>query len=299
MLAQLTFTPAESKKFIAKVLVASDPVKTAAAGGTIAIHPSSSTYFIAEELLGAKPPSNTWVCGVIAPKGTCVEAGAANAGVAISTGEEESTPTHNPGQFKHTYVIREGKFRNGIPLDDILAELGPGDVYIKGVNALDPDGRVAVLIGNRVEGGTIGRVMAASRRRGFTVLCPVGLEKLIPVSVSEAARIANRKGYSYSMGMPCSLLPVDGGRVEVVTEPRAVEMLSGARAVPIAAGGLGGAEGAITLAVEGEEAQIARVVAFAEAAKGARLPALRVNSCLDCPTTWCAFPIGEKSWVVM
>jgi hypothetical protein len=101
------------------------------------------------------------------------------------------------------------------------------------------------------------------------------------------------------MGMPCSLLACDGQHVEVVTEVRAVEMLSGAAAVPIAAGGLGGAEGAVTLAVQGEEAQIARVVEVAEASKGAHLPATRVNSCLDCTVTWCAFPIGDKPWVVM
>ena len=298
MLAQLTLTPAESKKFIAKAVVQSTQMQRAAAHGTIAIHPSSTTYFIAEELLGAKSPSNTWVCGVIAPKGACVEAGA-TATHTTSERDEESLAIPHPGTFRHTYLIRQGQFRTGIPLDDILAELGPGDVYVKGVNALDPDGRVAVLIGNRVEGGTIGRVMAASRQRGFTVLCPVGLEKLIPVPVSQAARIANRKGYSYSMGVPCSLLPLDGERVEVVTEVAAVEMLCGAQAVPIAAGGLGGAEGAVTLVVEGSEQQVAKVVALAEAAKGARLPALRVNSCLDCPTTWCAFPMGDKSWVVM
>lgn len=300
MLAQLTFTPAESKKFIAKAVMESDLMKKAAAHGTIAIHPSSSTYFIAEELLGAKPPTNTWVCGVIVPKGTCVEAGATSGSRAVvSENPEESATTHNPGAFKNTYVIRQGHFSIGIPLDDILSEMGPGDVYIKGVNAVDPQGKVAVLIGNMVEGGTIGRVLAASRRRGFTVLCPVGLEKLIPVPVSQAAKVANRKGYTYSMGMPCSLLACDGDHVQVVTEIKAVEMLSGAAAVPIAAGGLGGAEGAVTLAVQGQEAQVARVVEVAEASKGAQVPTVRVNSCFDCTVTWCAFPIGEKPWVVM
>ncbi|MEK7848788.1 MAG: hypothetical protein AAB270_07675 [Chloroflexota bacterium] len=300
MLAQFTFTPTESKKFIAKAVMESDLMKKAAAHGTVAIHPSSSTYFIAEELLGGKPPSNTWVCGVIVPKGTCVEMGAASgARTIVSERPEESAGTHNPGAFKHTYVIRHGKFSTGIPLDDILGEMGPGDVYIKGVNAIDPQGKVAVLIGNMVEGGTIGRVLAASRRQGFTVLCPVGLEKLIPIPVSQAAKAANRKGYAYSMGMPCSLLPCDGKQVEVVTEVKAVEILSGASAVPFAAGGLGGAEGAITLAVEGDDEQVTKVIRVAEACKGAQLPTVRVNSCLDCTVTWCAFPIGDKPWVTM
>ncbi|MDP6348045.1 MAG: hypothetical protein QGF81_06715, partial [Dehalococcoidia bacterium] len=133
MLAQFTFTPTESKKFIALSVMESDLMKKAAAHGTVAIHPSSSTYFIAEALLGAKPPSNTWVCGVIVPKGTCVEAGATSGTRAVVTERpEESAATHNPGAFKNTYVIRQGQFSIGAPLDDILSELGPDDVYIKG-----------------------------------------------------------------------------------------------------------------------------------------------------------------------
>ncbi|MDP6101644.1 MAG: hypothetical protein QGH66_09550 [Dehalococcoidia bacterium] len=301
MLAQFTFTPNESKKFIALSVMQSDLMKRAAAHGTVAIHPSSSTYFIAEALLGAKPPSNTWVCGVIVPKGTCVEAGATSGATAVASSERpgDSAATHNPGAFKNTYVIRQGQFSIGAPLDDILSELGPDDVYIKGVNAVDPQGNVAVLIGNMVEGGTIGRVLAASRRQGFTVLCPVGLEKLIPVPVSDAAKMANRKGYVYSMGMPCSLLPCVGDTIKVVTETSAITMLSGASVMPIAAGGLGGAEGAVTLAVQGEESQLGKVVEMAEASKGAQLPDVRVNSCFDCTVSWCAFPVGTKPWVVM
>jgi len=297
MLAQVSLTPAESKKLIAKAVARMEAVRRAAAHGTIVLHPSSSTYFLVEELLGHKPPTNTWVCGVVAPKGTCVEMGAASGRHAIvAERPEESPATGNPGAFRHSYVIRGGKFSTGIPLDDLLAEMGPGDVYVKGVNALDPEGKVGVLIGNLVEGGTIGRVMAASRRRGFTVIFPVGLEKLIPIPVAEAARAASRKDYRYSMGMPCSLLPCEG---EVITELRAIEILSGARAVPIACGGLGGAEGAVTLVVQGETEQVEQAVRYIEECKGARLPDLRTSSCFDCPATFCTFPIGDKPWVVM
>lgn len=294
MIAQISLTPTESKKFIAKAISQMDIVKRAAAHGTIVIHPSSSTYFLAKELLGRSPPTNTWSMGVIAPKGACVDIGAA-----VSRGghPEGATDTGGPGAFRHDYVIRQGSFATGIPMDELLAKMGPGDVFVKGVNALDPQGGVAVLIGNAVEGGTIGRVLAAFRKKGFSLIFPVGLEKLIPIPVAEAARGANRKAYAYSMGMACSLLPCDGG--EVITELRAVEIFSGAKAVPIACGGLGGAEGAVTLLIQGEEAQVKEAIRHAEECKGAQLPQLRTPSCWECPVSFCTFPVGDKHWVVM
>ena len=73
MLAQIVLTPAESKKLIAKAIVRLESVRQAARKGIVALHPSSSTYFIVEEITGSKPKTNYWVCGVVTPKGMCVE----------------------------------------------------------------------------------------------------------------------------------------------------------------------------------------------------------------------------------
>ena len=92
-------------------------------------------------------------------------------------------------------------------------------------------------------GGTIGFVMASQRKKGFKIILPVGLEKLIPVTIMQAAKAARRTDFEYGMGMPCGLMPVKGGTT--ITELEAIKILSGgAKAVPNAAGGLGGAEGA-------------------------------------------------------
>jgi hypothetical protein len=289
MLAQIILTPTEAKKFIAKAIVQVEVVKRAAEKGIIAIHPSSTTYFIAEELLGKKPSSNTWVCGVIAPKGACMEMGPTSS---LPPPEVRNRP-QDPGDFKHTYVIRQGQFSTHIPLSQILESMGPGDVYFKGANALDPQGNLGVLAANPVEGGTIGRVLATCRRRGFTILWPTGLEKLIPTPIAEAAKVARRKSFTYSMGMPCSLIPCEG---KAFTEIDAVQILGGAKAVPISAGGLGGAEGAFNFAVQGSEAEVQKVIQVAEQCKGARLPPVRMNSCQDCPIPHC-FSMKDKPWV--
>ena len=99
--------------------------------------------------------------------------------------------------------------------------------------------------------------------------------------IEEAAEeAAPRNSLDYSMGLPCALLPCEG---IVVTEPRAIEILTGATAVPISAGGLGGAEGAITMVIIGNDRQVTKTIEHIEEVKGAQLPReVRVVDCKDC-----------------
>ena len=87
----------------------------------------------------------------------------------------------------------------------------------------------------------------------------------------------------------------------VVTEPKAIEMLSGATATPIAAGGLGGAEGSVTLVIKGEKEQVRRAIDYVEQSKGATLPELETPNCFDCRVflecNFCHFSLAEKPWV--
>ena len=73
--------------------------------------------------------------------------------------------------------------------------------------------------------------------------------------------------------------------------------MSGAVAVPIASGGLGGAEGATTLIRKGTDEQVRKAIAFIEQSKGAKLPSLRLSNCSDCSVPHCRFPVGDKHWV--
>ncbi len=73
MRAQVTLTPTESKKLIAKAVARMDVVKQVVNEGMVVLHASSSTYFIVEEITGMRPRTNVWVSDVVVPKGTCVE----------------------------------------------------------------------------------------------------------------------------------------------------------------------------------------------------------------------------------
>lgn len=292
MLAQVVLTPTESKKLIAMAIAELDVVRKA---GTIILHPSSSTYFIVEAITGSKPKTNTWVCGVVTPKGLCGEMATHHWKThAIRDGELVTGP---PG-FSASWVIREGKVSVGTPLSDLLDEIGPNDIYIKGVNAIDPQGNVGVLTGNTVEGGTIGLVVSKWRKKAFNLIFPVGLEKMIPVSIPEAAKEAKRDKYIYAMGIASNLFACRRGpRAITITEVEAIEILSDATAIPMAAGGLGGAEGAMVLLIKGDEAMVNKAIRYVETSKGAELPPIRLSNCYDCPRTFCKFPLDGKPWV--
>jgi len=292
MRAQVTLLPTESKKLIAKAMVSMDEVKTALNEGIIVMHPSSSTLFLAEEILGKIPDTEVWMCGAITPRAACGD----DAVKVWMTTHPEARGTGGPESFPFSWVIEKGKLSQGERLSSLLGRMGPQDIYVKGVNALDAWGKVGVLIGNEVEGGTIGKVLTTQRQKGFSIIYPVGLEKLIPVSIQEAAAAAkDRLNLAYAMGSRCSLLLCEG---KVITELKAIELLSGATAVPIAAGGVDGAEGAITLVVSGEDNQVKKAIACIEAVKGAKIPRkFRQTDCTKCKDEHCALLGGNKPWL--
>jgi hypothetical protein len=299
MLAQVSLIPTESKKLIAKAVIKMEVLQDALREGLVVLHPSSSTYFMIEEITGQRPPTEVWVCGAIMPKGACVEMGTmiGRHTVSLNTGQSgQGSIEHNPGNYPYSWVLRKGTFSRQESLSALLEQMGPKDVYIKGVNALDVEGTVGILWGSLAEGGTAALVMATQRRKGFNVIFPAGLEKLIPFPIKEVAKETKKSEYDYAMGISCGLLPCKG---IVVTELKAIEILSGATGIPISAGGLGGAEGAITLVIKGDKEQVTKAIKHIEDSKGAKLPQVRIPNCYDCPnsSSMCRFPLKDKPWV--
>jgi len=300
MLAQVSLIPAESKKLIAKAVANMEPVQRAIKDGMIVLHPSSSTYFVVQEVTGKRPPSNMWVAGAIVPKGACGDVGIAmgpNSVFAHPPKPDPRTGKPNPGGFPNSWVLRKGQWSKKETLEELLDQMGPRDIYIKGVNAIDKDGNVGVLWANDTVGGTAGYVSRASRKKGFQMVFPVGLEKLIPGTVRAAAKSAKKFDYDYAMGASCGLLPVKG---HVVTELKAIEILTGAKATVISCGGLGGAEGTVTMVIEGSAGQVTKAIEYAEASKGAQLPQIRMANCHDCPNPpgIYKFRLMDKPWVI-
>lgn len=294
MRIQFVLTPTESKKLLSKAVVEMDSFKRALTAGTIMIHPSSTTVFIMSELGFELDPSALWICGLTAPRGLCAS-------------EEILEEVYRAGKFEpkkytHSWVIRKGKWvKERLLLDDLLNDLKEGDLYIKSPNSIDPEGKVAILF-TATSAGTIGLVMKAQRKQGFEILLPTGLEKMINKPVKEVCKESPKHAMNFCTGTPCGLIPIEG---TVITELDAVRLLSGAQAFPIAAGGVGGAEGSVVLTAKGDEAQIKKASEVLGSVKGATLPKLNLLDCSECKREKCHLSpvfdfsyIPEGGWIV-
>lgn len=292
MIAEFVFTPTESKHLLAKAAAALPQVQNALKNSIVAMHPSTSTYYLMKELTGEYPDvTKVWITGMIVPKAQCVEAHTQLKKSEKNTGLNKALA--DAGTYPHTYVVVKGERTYGWVLNDLTEKMGPGDVYIKGVNAYDNDGNVAVQIGSVDEYGTIGRMVAASKRHGFELITPVGLEKLVTGSLFTAAKLVNG-GADYAMGVKSRLYPF---KANVITEIDALEILSGVKGVQISAGGINGAEGSVSIAVEGTEEQVKAAIEIAESVKGSQLPEIRSPLCMDCSMPSCHYCGTKKPWI--
>ncbi len=208
-------------------------VQQALQAGRLIVSLGTTNAYVAEELTGRPVDKGTFTAGMIASGVLCV-----------------SDPTTR--QSPICFVDGQQTDR---PWLEVLSEFTADDVFIKGANALDLQGNAGVLLGGK-QGGTIGQAMGALSAVGAHLIIPVGLEKLIP-DVPSASMAMGQGKVSGQWGMPCGLYVVSTG--EIVTEADALQMLFDVGAIVVAAGGVAGSEGAITLAVQGEDDALSQV----------------------------------------
>ncbi|MFA5536042.1 MAG: hypothetical protein WDA53_02615 [Bacillota bacterium] len=245
MRAQITLTSSESKRLIAKGVTALPNIQQALREHTIILAGGTTNAFIAEELLGQTiEKKSTYSVGIITEGKT---------GVSIEEGRI------NP------YVITKGKAREkSFHWKDYLPEMVPGDIFIKGGNAIDHTGLAAVLASNAM-GGTIGIAWGPVMQRGIELIVPIGLEKLVP-DVRAAVEFLAARPADEAIGNRATLMPMLGATV--VTEITALKVLYNVETTCIAAGGVAGSEGAVTLVLAGEEQNVRQALAAILAIKG-------------------------------
>ena len=258
-----TLTPAESKRLLGKALAALPEVQNAKTNGYLLVSRGSTTAYVIEELLGDRIAKERYMAGQIIRGVLCV----------LSADERAKPITFHKNQV--------------LPVEPgtVLDKLSPGDILIKGGNAVDPFGNVGVLMANPL-GGTMGQFYMAMKARGLDIIYSVGLEKLIP-SVEEAARYGGILTLGRTIGARVGITCVSAGRV--FTEIEAIESLFGLDAVCCAAGGWGGAEGSVTLIVEGLKEDVNRCLDFIEQKIKGEPPLPGVKGpCKTCPLP-CSF----------
>lgn len=254
--ALLCFTPALSKKLIAKGVAALPEVQRAFSKGKILIGAGSTTTHIYLEL-GGEIMDSALACGMVTGKGLCV-----------GQGMTDFLGAHGNARY---WLFDRGRMTPSEDLDLVMKDLSSNDVFIKGANAIDSSGQAGILLGIET-GGTIGKALGHVMAKGIHMIIPVGLEKSVLGSVFSNARELGIQRVDYSSGMPVGLIPVSG---KVVTEIQALQILSKVEVFHVASGGISGGEGSVTLLVRGEDQEIERVVsAYSELRKDNRMEQL-------------------------
>jgi hypothetical protein len=244
----ITLTPSESKRLIAKGVTNIGEVQRALRHGTIIITLGTTNAYVAEEILNILPGSEReidrqrYASGVITSEGTCV----------VPKAEREKE-----------VLVKDGKISDE-GIENVIAELSQEDVFIKGANALDATKTAGIFMAHAA-GGTIGTALGTIMARGVNFIIPVGIEKTIPYSITEAAKRVGKERFYKSVGKPVGLMPVHG---TVITEVDALEILGADEAVPIGAGGVDGGEGSVVICAEGSTAKMDKLMALITQIKG-------------------------------
>lgn len=242
--ALVTLNPSESRRLLAKAVVALPEVQNAWKNGMIIIARGITSAYISEELFGIS----------VKPK----------AGQTIGMVVNGITDANSGSPPCTWHVIRKGKVVEGADSNVEILDFGPDDVFIKGANAVDKEGNAGIMTSS-VKAGTWGMFTPIVTPRGSQLIIAVGLEKLVP-SVMEACNHSGIYYFKYSLGLPAKLCPAITSKV--VTEIQALAVLAGVKAVHICSGGVGGSEGAVVLALEGDEAHVEKAFELVKSIKG-------------------------------
>jgi hypothetical protein len=241
MRTDIVLTVSESKRLIAKGVANFSIVKKALKKGMVVIATGTTNSYIVEEILGKPIEKHNYTSGVVLP-----------------AREKRALTQKIPD-----VVLRDGVLVEGLNRFNAPKEMKDGDVYIKGCNALNYKSRIAGILIGHSEGGTIGAVLGDIYGKRINLVLPVGLEKNVYEDINRVSRILQEDA-EYLRETP-RLLPVTG---EIITEIEALEILTGVKALQIAGGGVGGAEGAVRLLIDGDMEKIKKAMELVESIQG-------------------------------
>lgn len=241
MIRQYPLTPAAGKRLIAKALAKHPVVTRVLSRGCLVIVAGTTNGYVAEEILSHIGQTVGFTRRHFF-RGVTVSP-------AWITAAQGRLPD-NSG-FPGDVVIDKGVWKRAKTIFDVANNLGENDVIVKGANALDVTAGHAANFVDHPDGGPMAAVLPAVMGRRTRLLVPVGLEKRVPGNLLD---LANRLSAAHAKGP--RLCPLPG---LVFTELDAIFLVTGARAQVAGAGGVGGAEGCVWLAVEGDERQLGDV----------------------------------------
>ncbi|HUT31183.1 MAG TPA: hypothetical protein VMX13_15415 [Sedimentisphaerales bacterium] len=241
--AQIVLTVSEGKRLIARAVAQMPVVKEALKNGMVIIAKGTTNTYVAEEILARKIPHGAYVLGRTYP--------------------EKGGKRLKDVDRMNDIILVNGKLREDLSLDEAVKQLKGGDVVIKGANALDYPNRIAAVITGSSDAGTTGKILPYIGARKAHLVVPVGLEKQVVGSALEIVRKVREPIETLNEVYPMFLL--DG---QIVTELEALDLLACVSVFQAAAGGIGGAEGAVRLVCRGAREQVQNALKLTEQIQG-------------------------------
>ena len=244
MKAVFTLIPSESRRLIAKGVAAMKEVKEAGEKGYTIICGGTTNGYVAQEILGVTDiPPERYTADAICNRLLC------------TTDADKRSP--------FPIILFKGQ-RTTKSIPDAFNDFHLQTVIIKGANAIDPSGKVAV-ISSGFDGGTMGVTLGTAVSQGLKYIVPVGLEKLVS-SVEDSCSWTGAKTLDYSMGADFGMFLIPNPLV--VTEIEALKILTGVNSKHVASGGIGECAGAVVIVAEGAEDNVNRAISIIEKIKG-------------------------------
>jgi len=240
---RVILTPAESKRLIARGLARYAPVRERMESGTVIITRGSTNTAVVEELLQIRLARATFLTGRFQPEG--------------------SDRLEAQGPVLGEVVIRDGVHVPEMKFIEALRTAREGDLIFKGANLVNyREKKAAVCIGHPA-GGTMGLFMPFVESGKVRLIIPVGLEKQTSQDL-DALELKSRAGYERNRAVPwLKVLPG-----EIFTEIEAIRQFAEVEVYQLASGGIAGAEGAVTLALEGTPDAVATALEVVASIQG-------------------------------
>jgi len=269
MKAAFSLIPSESRRLIGKAVAQMAEVKLADEKGYVIVNGGTTNAYVAQELLrGQEPKPEKYTAGTSTHRLLCV------------TDADKRDP--------FPIIFHKGQ-RTGKNLPEALNDFHKETVIIKGANAVDSTGKVAVIAAG-FDGGTMGATLGIAVSQGLKFIVPVGLEKMV-ASVEESCAHSGAKTLDYTMGADFGMFLIPNAKV--VTEIEALKILADVDATHVASGGIGESAGAVVLVIEGPEEKVKNAIALLESIKGEpALPGFK-GTCEVCPYM-CSFAGTKK-----
>ena len=244
MKAHVVLTVSESKRLIAKAVSRMPQVKKVLRKGLLAVATGTTNSYVVEEILGRTIDKTSYRTGLILPA-------------------KPTSPVKLSPEIMPDVVLKDGEPAGELDRFSAVRQMHPGDVFIKGCNALHYPSRSAGILIGMESGGTIGGTIGHIVGRGVNLILPVGLEKAVFGDFQEISRMLAEE--DEHVGAFPRMMPIWG---TIVTEIEAIAILTGARAVHIASGGVAGAEGAVWLLISGDSDQVNSTLNLVEEIQG-------------------------------